>query len=141
MIRVYNRQKDLTIKAASVKRLVSFILDECKISYKEIAIYFVGKRKIEKLHDQFFQDPTPTDCITFPFDDAFLGEIFVCPKVAQEYDPKRPYLETTLYIIHGILHLLGFNDIDKKEREKMVRRQRRLLNLAIKTKCTLEALS
>lgn len=86
----------------------------------------------------FFQDPTPTDCITFPFDQKFLGEIFVCPKVAKEYDPKKPHLETTLYIIHGILHLLGFNDIEKKERAKMALKQRHLLKRAIKAKCTLE---
>lgn len=124
-----------------MKRLVRFILETCNVSYEDIAIYFVGKRKIAHLHDEFFQDPTPTDCITFPFDKKFLGEIFVCPKVAKEYDPKKPYLETTLYIIHGILHLLGFNDIQKKERAKMVLKQRRLLKLAIKAKCTLEILS
>lgn len=70
-----------------------------------------------------------------------LGEIFICPQIAIEYDPKHPHLETTLYIIHGILHLLGFNDIEKKERQKMGRLQNRLLKRAIKTRCTLETSS
>lgn len=121
-----------------MKRLVSFILEKLDAPCSEIALYFVTQKKISALHAEFFDDPSPTDCITFPMDDSFLGEIFVCPKAAQEYDPKRPELETSLYIIHGILHLLGFNDIEKKERAKMARMQQRLLKLAIKAKCTLE---
>ena len=124
-----------------MKRVVTFVLDQCLTSCDEIGLYFVTKKQIGQLHAQFFQDPTPTDCITFPLDQDFLGEIFVCPKVAQEYDPYHPHLEATLYIIHGILHLLGFNDIEQKERDKMKRKQRDLLNLAIKAKCILETSS
>jgi probable rRNA maturation factor len=139
LISVYNAQKDLPIKAASVKRLVSFVLQKKKISCQGLAIYFVSKRKIAALHDQFFQDPTPTDCITFPHDDQFLGEIFVCPKVAQEYDPKHPLRETTLYIIHGILHLLGYDDLKPKARARMHKEQMKLLKAAGQAKCSLEA--
>lgn len=139
MIYVYNKQKDLPLKAASVKRLVSFVLEKKKVSPQELAIYFVTKKRITALHDQFFQDPTPTDCITFPHDENFLGEIFVCPKVAQEYDPKRPHHETTLYIIHGILHLLGYDDVAPKARARMHQEQTKLLKAAGQAKCSLEA--
>ena len=138
---VTNRQKIVLIDASSVKRLVSFVLEIKKVRCEEIAIYFVSKKKITKIHADFFQDPTPTDCITFPLDKNFLGEIFVCPEVAKEYDPAHPLLETSLYIIHGILHLLGFNDMETKERKAMQREQNRLLKAAQKHKCILQTSS
>ena len=114
-----------------MRSLASFILKEKKLVDKELSLYFVGKRKISLLHAQFFDDPSPTDCISFPFNEPlFLGEIFICPQIAKEYDPEKPHEETSLYIIHGILHLLGYDDIESKERKKMVLEQSRLFKLA-----------
>ncbi len=135
---VFNRQTSLPIKTASVKKLVRFVLERKKVA-KAVAVYLVGKKKISSLHAQFFDDPSATDCISFPHEDEdLLGELFVCPQVAKEYDPKHPYLETSLYIIHALLHLLGYDDIDKNKRAVMLREQRRLLNKAVKHKCILE---
>ncbi len=134
-IKLYNRQSNLPITLSSVRKLVMFFLQEKKIASQEVAIYFVGIRKISQLHAEHFNDPTPTDCITFPFDDQLLGEIFVCPKAALDYNPKKPYEETTLYIIHGLLHLLGYDDIDSKKRARMRREEKRLMALAKKHRC------
>ncbi|MGH7889656.1 MAG: rRNA maturation RNase YbeY [Thermodesulfobacteriota bacterium] len=128
----------MPIKISSVRKLVAFFLEQKKIACQEVAIYFVGKRKIAQLHALHFQDPTPTDCMTFPIDDAFLGEIFICPQAALDYNPKRPYEETTLYILHSLLHLLGYDDIDSKKRARMRREEKRLMTLARKHKCILE---
>ena len=98
----------------------------------------MGKRKISLLHKEFFDDPSPTDCITFPVDSEYLGDIFVCPRVAEEYCPKEPYVETSLYIIHAILHLLGYDDIEDSTRKVMHKEQNRLLKLAIKHQCILK---
>ncbi len=136
-ISVSNRQKDLKVSSLSVKKLVSFVLSIKKVEPEAISIYLVGKKKISTLHEQFFNDPSPTDCISFPLDSVVLGEVFVCPQVAKEYDPKEPYLETSLYIIHGILHLLGYDDLEKNQRAVMVREQKRLLNLSLKNACIL----
>jgi probable rRNA maturation factor len=114
------------------------VLSTKKIACEEVSVYLVGKRKIASLHKDFFNDPTPTDCITFPIDAQFLGEIFICPKVAQEYNPKKPYVETALYIIHAILHLLGYDDISENKRKIMHKEQERLLKLATKHQCILE---
>ena len=126
-IAVYNEQADLPIRPVRVKQLVRFVLKEKKVTCTELAIYFVTQKEIAALHAQFFNDPTPTDCITFPMDKEFLGEIFVCPQAALTYDPKDPQRETALYIIHGILHLLGYDDQTPKLRAQMQREQNRLL--------------
>ncbi len=131
----------MPVKLSSIRNLVTFILKIKKISCQEISIYLVGKRKISSLHKEFFNDPSPTDCISFPIDSDYLGEIFVCPKVAQDYNPKKPYVETSLYIIHAILHLLGYDDLQESKRKIMHQEQVRLLKLAIKHRCILEIVS
>ena len=53
---------------------------------------------------------------------VILGEVFVCPHTAISYALKNntsPYLEVSLYIIHGLLHLIGFKDIEKEDKKKM----------------------
>jgi len=140
-IAVYNQQRDLPIHKASARRLVHFILKKEKNTLQKISLYFVSSKKITELHQDFFNDPTPTDCITFPIDPLKEGEIFVCPKTALSYDPEHPYLETTLYVIHTLLHLMGYDDIDKRKRASMVRKQNRLLKLAEKHGCLLETSS
>ncbi len=137
----HNSQRDLPVKSASAKKLIEFLCKEKEIS-KAISLCLVGRKKISQLHADFFDDPSPTDCITFPLDDDTLqGEIVVCPKIALEYDPQNPYVETSLYIIHSFLHLLGYDDIQPKERRRMEREQQRLLKKAIKLRCILETSS
>ena len=82
------------------------------ITCDEVAIHFVSEREICELHAQFFDDPSPTDCITLPIEQApgyhCLGEFFVCPAVL--LDEEEPYTEATLCIAHSILHLIGYHD-------------------------------
>ena len=108
----------------------------------ELTVFFLAPQAICRLHKRFFGDPSLTDCISFPQDgdqdsdedgDAraapytSLGEIFVCPRAAIDYCQKLggdPYRETTLYIVHGLLHLLGYDDIDPRARRKMRQKER-----------------
>ena len=90
----------------------------------ELSIAFVSKEEIARLHDQFMNDPTPTDVITFPGepDVDLAGEICVCSQVAQEYATKNKLdfsRELTLYLVHGYLHLAGFDDIEDEDRSEM----------------------
>ena len=126
-VHVSNRQKDLKISNLSVRHLVRAVLAQQKVDCREVAFYFVGEKRIISLHKQFFNDPTPTDCITFPVDQETLGEIFVCPKAAIDYCKTHggnPYEETTLYIIHGILHLLGYDDLEPAKRRVMRKKEK-----------------
>ena len=136
-INIYNRQSSLPISARSIRLAVVFFLEEKKVDCQEISVYLVGKRKITELHGEYFNDPTLTDCITFPLDHQFLGEIFVCPPVARTANPEAPYDETTLYIFHCLLHLLGYDDINQKKRAEMRREEKRLMTLAREKKCIL----
>jgi probable rRNA maturation factor len=140
-ITVYNRQKDLKVDKGSARALVLATLQFLKVSCDEVALYFVTEKQISKIHDQFFQDPSPTDCISFPIDQSHLGEVFVCPAVAIQYAKKReldPYNETALYIIHGLLHLLGFDDLEPKARRTMRKKEKSCMRHLDRTKIILK---
>lgn len=128
IIHVFNHQKDLSISTRCVKALVRSVIAFEKQKCDEVSIYFVDTVEICDLHDRFFNDPSTTDCISFPMDEdpfeavdggyRILGEVFVCPKTALDYAAIHntdPYEETTLYVIHGLLHLMGYNDIEEDE--------------------------
>lgn len=127
-IHVLNRQKDLPLSVSSVRKLVRSVILLRNVTCQEISIYFVSEAKITQLHGEFFNDPTSTDCISFPIDSETLGEVFVCPKVAMAYASKNhidPYDETALYVIHGILHLLGDDDLSPIPRRKMRKNEKK----------------
>ncbi len=127
---VSNKQKDLRISIRRTKTLIKAILQAEKVDCSEISVYFVSEKRITNLHAEFFDDPTPTDCVTFPLDNEILGEIFVCPKAAIDYCKKKggdPLVETALYIVHGILHLLGYDDLDTKNRRAMRKKEKKCM--------------
>lgn len=115
------------------------VLEHEKVRCDEISVFFVDSQTIAELHGRFFNDPTSTDCITFPIDEIddgesyrILGEIFVCPKTALDFalrKHKDPFEEVTLYVVHGLLHLLGYDDIEPKARARMRRKEASLMKL------------
>ena len=138
-INIYNSQKSLKISKKAIQKQVIEILTFEKVNCDELSLYFVTEKEIQKLHKKYFNDPSSTDCISFPIDNpkeknhyCFLGEIFVCTDTAIKYGIDNnisPYDETTLYIIHGILHLLGYDDISEKDKTTMRKKEKKCMNL------------
>lgn len=133
-IKLLNSQKDLRFSKLKMKKVVFFLFEFLQIKTDEISIQFVSEKRISQLHALFFQDPTPTDCITFPIDSItcesdryhLLGEIFICPKIAKQYAEKHhinPFEELCRYVVHGILHLMGFEDGNPDSRAQMKRKE------------------
>ncbi len=128
-IYVFNKQKDLKLSSKSARAIVRAVIDHEKADFTEVGLYFVSEKKIGELHDQFFNDPTPTDCISFPL--SFGGEVFVCPKTALLYADQHqldPYEEAALYIVHGLLHLMGYDDLEEKARRIMRKKEKSCMN-------------
>jgi probable rRNA maturation factor len=138
---VYNKQKKLAIFKKLVCKQTIAILEKENILCDEIAINFVNIKTIAALHKKFFNDPTPTDCISFPIDNpgktpCFLGELFICPEVALRYSFDHnidPYEETALYLVHGILHLAGYDDIKKEDKKIMKIKEKSCMKLLRET--------
>ena len=91
----------------------------------QISVLIVSDRKIAELHRQFMNEPGPTDVITFQH-----GEIFISAEMARRNSGRfaNPLArELRLYIIHGLLHLHGFDDRDPASARKMEAAQRKML--------------
>lgn len=136
-IYVFNQQKDLSIKKPQIKQLVNQVIAFEGHDYGEVSVYFVPTNAICELHQQYFNDPSSTDCISFPLEDEshqMLGDVFVCPATAIQYAKKKgldPYHELSLYIVHGLLHLMGYDDLNPKDKRKMRQAEKRHIeNLA-----------
>lgn len=123
---------DLPHLEQMVREVITFEGQQCD----EVAIYFVDGPKICALHETFFDDPAITDCISFPLDGPdepyrVLGEVFVCPEVALQYTQEQggcPQKETILYMVHGLLHLMGYDDIEESDRVEMRAAEQRHLS-------------
>lgn len=129
-LNISNQQKSLPLSKSSVKRATEALCSFLKISCDELSIFFVTKKKISSLHAQFFDDPSPTDCITFPVDASYLGDLFICPSVALSYAAAKkldPYQETLLYLVHGLLHLRGYDDLKDDARRTMRKMEKKCM--------------
>lgn len=137
-VSVRNRQQDLKLPITRIKKMVSDFLASEGVLCSEVALHFVSKKQICALHNRFFKDPTPTDCISLPLDSkddsspfSHFGEVFVCPQAAIEYVSHKkgdPLKETLLYIVHGLLHLLGYDDLTQEDRRFMRKKERFVLD-------------
>lgn len=134
IVNISDQQSALKISAAQVRKIAEQVIVQEGQTCDEVNIYFVDSPTISSLHKEFFDDPSPTDCISFPIDGEenelipyrILGEVFVCPATAIKYAEKHqkdPYEETTLYIVHGLLHLMGYDDLNDEDRKIMRKTQ------------------
>ncbi len=146
-IDIANNQSSLNFSSSSIRPIVEQVLKNEDCSCDEISINFVDQATICQLHLDYFNDPSPTDCITIPIDEEeescyrLLGEIFICPQAAIDYVASHQgdvYLELTLYLVHGLLHLLGYDDIDPCERKLMRKAEERHMQNLITLKLTIK---
>ena len=139
-VTIFDHQKGLKIYKRAVTKMVKALLSYLNVDCYEVILHFVDEPKICELHEEFFNDPSPTDCISFPIDDEntvenrILGEVFVCTDTAIKYAKAHnldSYEETYLYIVHGILHLIGFDDIQEKDRIIMKKKEKQCMDFLI----------
>ncbi|MEN3941252.1 rRNA maturation RNase YbeY [Prosthecobacter sp. SYSU 5D2] len=132
---LYNRQKTRRPDLPLLRRLVKAALPHCLAAAKspdaplheleEIEFTVVSDDEIEAVHAEFLDDPTPTDVITFHH-----GEILVSADTAlrQGADHGMPFdHELALYMIHGLMHLAGWDDHEETEAAEMTRLQEAIL--------------
>ena len=88
-----------------------------------VEVVWMRAQEHDRLHDRFLADPTPTDVITFPYDDDDLfGEIIVNLDMARAQARQHGHpmsAEVALYVVHGALHLLGLEDATDEQKAEM----------------------
>ncbi|MBP9837079.1 MAG: rRNA maturation RNase YbeY [Proteobacteria bacterium] len=127
------------ISQKKIKEIISTILETEKVECTEISILFTGDKEIQKLNATYRRKDKPTDVLSFPLDmmeanfpKTSLGDLIISVetaiKQAKEYGVTVKE-EITRLLIHGTLHLLGYDHekVSKAEAEKMRRREKKLL--------------
>jgi len=113
-------------KTKLYKAAVSFALGKKKNNFENINIVIVSPKEILRINKEFLGHNYVTDVITFenpsPINNKIYADIFVCfeqtKKQAQELG-KHYRKEFLTVIIHGILHLIGYDDDTLKKRNEM----------------------
>jgi probable rRNA maturation factor len=89
----------------------------------ELSVSFVTIEEMEELHVRFLGEPGPTDVLSFPQDgDPMLGDVVICPAYAADTNDDLES-ELRLLLVHGILHLLGYDHEEDTDRAQMWARQ------------------
>lgn len=125
-VQINNQFPSLSFSDHSIKTLFNTLdsLPGYPISNGELSIAFLDDSSIAQIHNDFLNDPTPTDVITFPSTPGFdlAGEICVSVDhaISSSLNLNVPFAhELTLYLVHGWLHLSGLNDLTDEQRTIM----------------------
>ena len=121
---------------ARLKEVAKLVLEGEGVASAKVTVAFVSNDHIHRLNKQFLAHDEPTDVLTFPYSvkgaKKLEGEVVIGDEVAREYAADRGHgveLERQLYVIHGCLHLCGYDDTSDAAEAKMRDRERHYLKL------------
>jgi probable rRNA maturation factor len=129
IVTITNRQRKLLVDRRRMRRAVQRIVRDAEISAAQISVAIVDDPTIAKLHQQFLDDPEPTDVLSFLLErsaEALEGEVVASAETAESCAPGygcRAADELLRYVIHGTLHLVGYDDTTARKRAVMKERE------------------
>ncbi|MCK4623722.1 MAG: rRNA maturation RNase YbeY [Phycisphaerae bacterium] len=133
-ITISNRQKRIDISASRLRRLVEFVATAEGHGIDSIDVAVVDSDEIASLNGRYLGKDEVTDVLSFDLSEAgsrgISAQIIVCGDVACEVGPRQGLSaddELMLYVIHGLLHLMGYNDAEDEQAERMKTRQEQIL--------------
>lgn len=144
-INVLVEQGSDLLEGLEIEALACFVLDQMKCpETTDVTISFVSNDRIHELNRDYRGIDRPTDVLSFecdniPFEDEDvssgfeyeLGDVIIAPEVAlaqtQEFGTTFEE-EISLLVVHGLLHLCGYDHIEDAEAEIMVALERKLLS-------------
>jgi len=133
-VRLCSSQTSLRVPRRKITDLVAFVARAEHTPPLDVDIAVVGADEMAQLNEQYHRYLGATDVLSFDLsdgdDNALTAQIIVCADVALEEAAKRklrPQRELLLYVLHGLLHLLGYDDTSKPKARRMHARQAELL--------------
>lgn len=136
-IEIVNKTKENFLTKRKIRKIVNLVLKEEGKDFPGcLSIAVVDKEEIRSLKKRFFHQDAYTDVISFFYglsdEDDIWGEIIICPAVIKEEAHSRGEREEqalSIVLIHGLLHLLGYEDEDSEKAKVMEERQETLYQL------------
>lgn len=132
-IAVINQQKCARVRKERLREIVARTLELEGVREAAIGVALVDDEYIQQLNRRHLGHDCPTDVISFPYNNseaAIEGDIVVSVETARREASKRRVpieAEVVMYVVHGLLHLLGYDDTGPRKRKRMWQRQREIL--------------
>ena len=135
-LKLYNRQRQHKPSLPWLRKIIKAALPLCEaevrsseaplLNLDEIEFTIINDTEMSRVHAEFLNDPTPTDVITFHH-----GEILVSADTALRQAAEHGQSldqELALYLIHGLMHLGGWEDHEESEAKEMTQKQESILS-------------
>lgn len=132
-IQIADQQQAIAVDHERLRTAVSRILDDAGITSAEVSLAIVNDSAIHELNRRFLDHDEPTDVLSFLLarqDERLEGEVIVSADTAVRQAAQfnwEPGDELLLYVVHGTLHLVGYDDADAASQAEMRSRERHYL--------------
>jgi len=131
---------NVDFKFKYLKKVIKRVLKHENVKNAYFSIIFVGEKEIQELNKTYRNIDKITDVISFAFEDnnnlvynnmRVLGDIYICiPRMLEQSESYGHSIkrELSFLVIHGLLHLLGYDHMNKEEEKVMFELQEMILN-------------
>ena len=122
-----------SVRPATLRRITQSVLDQAGHPSVHLSLTLVGKTRMQRLNRTYRQRDYATDVLAFPMQnasqspEAFVGDVVICVPVALSQASRfgnSPDEELLRLLIHGTLHLLGYDhETTDREAKRMKRKE------------------
>ncbi len=136
---IYNRQRAVKFDLSRIRRIADAAQAACVaaarsgsslLKLRAVDVTILSDSAIGRVHRDFLDDASPTDVITFEHGELLLGAGVLVENAARY--GHSPSDEAALCVIHGVLHLGGWNDLSSREAREMAKRQEQIFKQALR---------
>lgn len=139
-IEFYNETKERVLEEKELKKLIKYALKYMNLKNVSFSVIFVDNNKIQELNRDYRNIDRVTDVITFRLADYeevmcgkinILGDVYISLDKAKEQSIEygHSYLrELSFLLIHGFLHLLGYDHMNEEDEKEMFSLQEEILD-------------
>ena len=141
LISITSHREPEVLDLSAFERLATFVLDREDVpDNSELSIAIVALAEMTELNTGHRGKEGPTDVLSFPMDDeetvlgpdepVLLGDVIIAPEVAEAQAAEYGHTveeELNLLLVHGVLHLLGYDHESDEDAGVMQARERALL--------------
>jgi probable rRNA maturation factor len=151
---ILNRQRGARVARGPLESFLQCVKSELGLEHADVTVCLVSDPEIARMNETFRKKKGPTDVLSFPatvrrqtrrpasevgsykriYEGKYLGDIAISPATARRYARKKGRTlasELRVLILHGVLHLLGYDhETDRGEMDRVERKLRKRLRLA-----------
>lgn len=123
MVTYYQTVRTKLLSVSDIEQIVAATQRAVKCTPADVSIHMIGDVRMTTMNAQYRGKSYPTDVLSFPTDDAHdRGDIFICvPQIIRQSKQfgVTPKEECVRMLVHGVLHLLGYDHQTKPDADEM----------------------